>query len=236
MHASLATSELPVGAEKTRRVRAMFDTIAPRYVLVNRLITFGLDARWRARTVRALGLPPGSVVVDVATGTGELSAVARRAGFEALGFDLSLGMLAAADDGLPTAQCDAAFLPVATGAADGVVCGFALRNFTERAACLAEMGRVLRPGGRLALLEVGAPERAMTRRGFDVWFNSVVPLVGGAVSDKEAYRYLPRSVAYLPTPEGLRDELCDAGFSSVNRHLLSGGLSQLIVATRRGRP
>src|SRR5580693_6972772 len=107
MHASLATSELPVGAEKTRRVRAMFDTIAPRYVLVNRLITFGLDARWRARTVRALGLPPGSVVVDVATGTGELSAVARRAGFEALGFDLSLGMLAAADDGLPTAQCDA---------------------------------------------------------------------------------------------------------------------------------
>jgi demethylmenaquinone methyltransferase/2-methoxy-6-polyprenyl-1,4-benzoquinol methylase len=98
------------------------------------------------------------------------------------------------------------------------------------------MARVLRPGGRLALLEVGAPERGMTRVGFDVWFNKVVPLVGGAVSDAEAYRYLPRSVAYLPTPDELRDELCGVGFSSVNRHLLSGGLSQLIVATKRGRP
>jgi demethylmenaquinone methyltransferase/2-methoxy-6-polyprenyl-1,4-benzoquinol methylase len=236
MTSPLSTGELPVGAEKTQRVREMFDTIAPRYEVVNRLITFGLDARWRTRTVRALGLPPGSVIVDVATGTGELSGVARKEGFEALGFDLSFGMLAATSSRHPTAQCDAAFLPVASGAADGVVCGFALRNFTERADCLAEMARVLRPGGRLAVLEVCAPERGMTRRGFDVWFNKVVPLVGGAVSDAAAYRYLPRSVAYLPTPDALRDELCDAGFSSVNRHLLSGGLSQLIVATKRGRP
>ena len=97
MTSPLSTGELPVGAEKTQRVREMFDTIAPRYEVVNRLITFGLDARWRTRTVRALGLPPGSVIVDVATGTGELSGVARKEGFEALGFDLSFGMLAATE-------------------------------------------------------------------------------------------------------------------------------------------
>jgi demethylmenaquinone methyltransferase/2-methoxy-6-polyprenyl-1,4-benzoquinol methylase len=235
MVSPLATGELPVGAEKTQRVREMFDTIAPRYEAVNRLITLGLDARWRTRTVRALGLPRGSVIVDVATGTGELCSVATKEGFEALGFDLSFGMLSATGSALPRAQCDAAALPVASGVADGVVCGFALRNFTDRVACLTEMSRVLRSGGRLALLEVGAPERALTRRGFDVWFNKVVPLVGAAVSDADAYRYLPRSVAYLPTPDALRDELCEAGFSSVNRHLLSGGLSQLVVATKRGR-
>lgn len=231
----LASGALPVGAEKTRRVREMFDTIAPRYELVNRLITFGLDTRWRTRTVRALGLPPGSLVVDVAAGTGELSSTARREGHQPIGLDLSLGMLGAAATTLPAAQCDAAALPVASGAADGVVCGFALRNFTELEACLAEMSRILRPGGRLALLEVGAPERRLTRAGFDVWFNNVVPLIGRLLSDKEAYRYLPRSVAYLPEPATLRDLLCDAGFSSVNRHPLSGGLSQLIVATKRGR-
>jgi demethylmenaquinone methyltransferase/2-methoxy-6-polyprenyl-1,4-benzoquinol methylase len=236
MDSPLATGELPVGAEKTQRVREMFDTIAPRYEVVNRLITFGLDSRWRTRAVRALGLPRGSLIIDVATGTGDLAAVARKEGHEALGFDLSFGMLAAAQADSPLVQCDAACLPLSSGAADGVVCGFALRNFTDRAACLAEMARVLRPGGRVSLLEVGAPERAMTKVGFAVWFNKVVPLVGGMVSDAEAYRYLPRSVAYLPSPDALRDELCAAGFSSVNRHLLSGGLSQLLVATKRGRP
>lgn len=236
MPSLLATGALPVGAEKTERVRAMFDTIAPRYQFVNRLITFGLDARWRTKTVRALGLPPGSVVIDVATGTGELCDVAARAGHVAIGFDLSFGMLAATDGAAPKAQCDAAALPVATGCADGLVCGFALRNFTELADCLGEMARVLRPGGRLALLEVCAPDRGMARLGFDVWFNKVVPLVGAVVSDAEAYRYLPRSVAYLPAAGALRDVLCDVGFSSVNRHVLTGGLSQLIVATKRGRP
>ncbi len=98
------------------------------------------------------------------------------------------------------------------------------------------MARVLRPGGRLSLLEVGAPERAVTRIGFSIWFERVVPLIGGAISDGAAYRYLPRSVAYLPSPTELRAELCEVGFSGVNRRLLSGGLSQLVTATRSGRP
>ena len=145
-------------------------------------------------------------------------------------------MLQATSTQAPAVQCDAAALPIASGAADGVVCGFALRNFSDLAAAASEMARVLRPGGRLALLEVGAPTGRVTRAGFSIWFNRVVPLIGAAVSDRAAYRYLPASVAYLPAPDELRELLRDAGFSGVNRRQLSGGLSQLYVATRAGRP
>ena len=213
----------------------MFDTIAPRYELVNGLMTVGLDARWRARTVDALGLPAGSLVLDVAAGTGDLCEVARRRGLVPVALDLSLGMLGASSTDAPAAQCAAEALPVASGAADGVVCGFALRNFSDLRGALAEMARALRPGGRVALLEVGAPSGRLTRAGFGVWFNHVVPAIGAAVSDREAYRYLPASVAYLPDPGALRDLLRAVGFSGVNRRQLSGGLSQLYTATRAGR-
>jgi demethylmenaquinone methyltransferase/2-methoxy-6-polyprenyl-1,4-benzoquinol methylase len=96
------------------------------------------------------------------------------------------------------------------------------------------MARVLRPGGRLAILEVCEPEGRLASVGFSLWFNRVVPLIGGVVSDADAYRYLPKSVAYLPGPSELRQTLCEVGFSGVNRHLLSGGLSQLYTATREG--
>ncbi|HLK45367.1 MAG TPA: ubiquinone/menaquinone biosynthesis methyltransferase [Acidimicrobiales bacterium] len=233
---SLATGELPTGEDKTRRVREMFDAIAPRYDLVNGLMTFGLDARWRTRTVRALGLPHGSLVLDVAAGTGELGDAAARHGHRVVGVDFSGPMLAAARSPRPSLQGDAAALPIATGSVDGVVCGFALRNFTDRPACFAEMARVLRPGGRAALLEVAEPDAALVRAGFHLWFDHVVPRIGGALSDRAAYRYLPKSVAYLPSAEGLRHELVDAGFSGVNRRVLSGGLTQLVTATRARGP
>jgi demethylmenaquinone methyltransferase/2-methoxy-6-polyprenyl-1,4-benzoquinol methylase len=229
-------SDLPTGVEKTRRVREMFDTIAPRYELVNGLMTVGLDARWRARTVDALGLPAGSVVLDVAAGTGDLCEVARRRGHDPIALDLSLGMLAATSSTAPALQCDAGALPIAAGVADGVVCGFALRNFADLEGALTEMARVLRPGGRLALLEVGAPTGRLTRAGFALWFNHVVPAIGAALSDRAAYRYLPASVAYLPDPDALRELIRSSGFSGVNRRQLSGGLSQLYTATRAGRP
>jgi demethylmenaquinone methyltransferase/2-methoxy-6-polyprenyl-1,4-benzoquinol methylase len=228
--------ELPIGAAKTEQVRAMFDAIAPRYDLVNRIITFGLDRRWRTRTLDALALPQGATVLDLACGTGDLAALALRHEYRVVGSDLSAGMLAARHLDFAAVQSDVAALPFGTRSIDGVVCGYALRNFTDLPASLAEVARVLRPGGRLAVLEVASPENGLLRRGFDLWFGRCVPAIGGLLSNADAYRYLPRSTAYLPAPDELRRILTDAGFSTVGRQLLQGGLSQIITATRRGMP
>jgi demethylmenaquinone methyltransferase/2-methoxy-6-polyprenyl-1,4-benzoquinol methylase len=227
---------LPTGAEKTARVRAMFDTIAPRYDLVNRLMTFGLDQVWRRTTVSALALPRGARVLDLACGTGDLSRLALRAGHRVVGADLSAGMLAANGSATPLVEADGSHLPFSDGAFDGLLCGYALRNFTDLAATLAECARVLRPGGRLAVLEVDAPTSRLWRAGYDVWFTRAVPALGGALSDRAAYRYLPRSVAYLPPSPTLRRMIGEAGFSAVGIRPLAGGLSQLVVATRAGTP
>jgi demethylmenaquinone methyltransferase/2-methoxy-6-polyprenyl-1,4-benzoquinol methylase len=229
-------ADLPTGDAKTEQVRAMFDAIAPRYDLVNRVITFGLDRRWRSRTFDALGLPSGSTVLDLACGTGDFAALVERRGCRVIGSDLSEGMLAARHHGFPAVQSDAVALPLRTGSLDGVVCGYALRNFTDLPASLAEAARVLRPGGRLAVLEVASPTNGLMRRGFDLWFGRCVPAIGGLLSDAAAYRYLPRSTAYLPEPDQLRRMLADAGFATVGRQLLNGGLSQVLTATRRGMP
>jgi demethylmenaquinone methyltransferase / 2-methoxy-6-polyprenyl-1,4-benzoquinol methylase len=212
----------------------MFDAIAPRYDLVNRLITFGLDQPWRRRTVRALALPPGAVVLDLACGTGALGELAQRAGYRVVGADMSAGMLAGRSPGSPALQSDAAALGIADGSFDGVVCGYALRNFTDLAASLAEAARVLRPGGRIAVLEVATPPNPLVRAGHSVWFHRVVPVIGGVFSDPAAYRYLPASVAYLPDDRALRQLFRDAGFATVGRQLLQGGLSQIVTATRAG--
>jgi demethylmenaquinone methyltransferase/2-methoxy-6-polyprenyl-1,4-benzoquinol methylase len=214
----------------------MFDAIAPRYDLVNRLMTFGLDQSWRRDTVTALALPPDSLVLDLACGTGDLSRLARKAGYRVIGADLSAGMLAANHSGHPLVEADSATLPFPDGAFDGLVCGYALRNFTDLAGAFAETARVLRPGGRLAVLEVDAPTSGALRTGYDLWFTKVVPAIGGLLSDPDAYRYLPRSVAYLPAAPVLRRMLGAAGFSTVGVRPLAGGLSQLLMATRAGRP
>ncbi len=225
---------LPTGGEKTARVRAMFDAIAPRYDLVNRLMTFGLDQHWRRRAVDALALAPGSTVLDLACGTGALGELARRAGYRVVGADMSVGMLANRRPPGGAAQCDAAALPFPAGAFDGVVCGYALRNFTDLAASIAEAGRVVRPGGRIAVLEVATPPNPVVRIGHQVWFRHAVPRIGAALSDPDAYRYLPDSVAYLPDDAALRALFRRAGFAAVGRRLLQGGLSQLVTGTRAG--
>lgn len=233
-------SELPTGTDKTERVREIFDTIAPRYDLVNRLMTLGLDQIWRRKTVNSLQLPKGSLILDLACGTGDLGTIARHNGYQTIGADLSEGMLRANNVLLKNQfqfiLSDATQLPLIDGAVDGIVCGYALRNFTDLGACLDECARVTRPGGRLCILEVCAPQSRLLRAGYDVWFERVVPWLGGILSDREAYRYLPKSTQYLPSSPELLSMIHDCGFSMVQQHLLNAGISQLITATRSGIP
>ena len=224
---------LPEGEEKVEAVRSMFDAIAPRYDLVNRIMTFRMDVRWRRHTVRTLGLPAGAAVIDLACGTGDLCLELAEQGLAPIGVDLSFGMLAAARTTAPLVHGDALRLPFPDGSAAGVTCGFALRNFEALPPFFAELARIVRPGGRIALLEVAEPPNRVLRFGHGLYFGKVVPLVGGLLSDPAAYRYLPRSVAYLPDPAVMLSQLADAGFVAVDRRLLSVGIAQLITATRR---
>jgi demethylmenaquinone methyltransferase / 2-methoxy-6-polyprenyl-1,4-benzoquinol methylase len=224
---------LPTGDQKVTAVRSMFDAIAPRYDLVNRIMTFRLDVRWRRLAVRSLALRRDSAVLDLACGTGDLCRELEAAGLAPVGVDLSFGMLAAARTDAPLVEGDALRLPVPDGRIDGVTCGFALRNFVDLPPFFAELGRVLRPGGRIALLEVATPPNPVLRWLHGVYFGKVVPMIGGLISDPSAYRYLPRSAAYLPDPEELTGMVAAAGFTDVDRRLLSGGVAQLITGTRR---
>ena len=229
---AVIVDSLPQGDDKVRAVRSMFDAIAPRYDLVNRIMTFRMDVGWRRRTVRSLSLPPGSVVVDLACGTGDLCDELARAGHRPIGVDLSFGMLAAAHTNAPLVHGDALRLPLHDAAFDGATCGFALRNFVALAPFLESLARVVRPGGRIALLEVSAPKNRLLRWGHSVYFGHVVPRIGALLSDGAAYRYLPKSVAYLPEPAALLDLVRAAGFTDVRRDQLSAGIAQLITGTR----
>ena len=213
-------------------VRAMFDAIAPRYDVVNRIMTFRMDVGWRRRTVRALRLGPGSRVLDLACGTGDFCRELQAVALRPVGVDLSFGMLAAARTGAPLVHADVLRLPISAAAVDGAVCGFALRNLVAIPPLFTELARVVRPGGRIALLEVAEPPNRLLRWGHRLYFGRIVPRIGGALSDPAAYRYLPRSVAYLPPPDELLEELRAAGFVGVERRLLSAGIAQLITATR----
>lgn len=227
------TAALPQGEEKVRAVRSMFDAIAPRYDLVNRVLTFRMDVGWRRRTVESLRLPARSLVVDLAAGTGDLCRELEGRGHLPIGIDLSWGMLAHARTSAPLVQADALRLPLPDGVVAGATCGFALRNFVDLAGFFGELARVVRPGGRVALLEVAQPRHKVLHWGHGIYFDKVVPRIGGLLSDGAAYRYLPRSVAYLPPLGALVDSLVGAGFAEVDRRLLSGGIAQLITGTRR---
>ena len=223
---------LPEGEAKVQAVRSMFDAIAPRYDLVNRVMTLRLDVGWRRKTVRRLRLGPGSLVLDLACGTGDFCRELAAYDLVPIGADLSFGMLAAGTTGAPLVQADVLRLPMPDASVDGVTCGFALRNLAELDPFFAELARVVRPGGRIALLEVAEPPNPVLRWGHGIYFGKVVPRIGGMLSDPTAYRYLPKSVAYLPPPDELVAMVRQAGFADATRSLFSGGISQLLLGTR----
>ncbi len=228
---------LPSGAEKTRLVRAMFERIAPGYDRMNRVVSLGLDQRWRRASLDAIRVGPGDVVVDLACGTGDLAELAAARGARVVGLDFARQMLRGARlRGVPAAfvRSDVESLPLRDGCATAVTCGFALRNFTAPERVLRETARALVPGGRLALLEVGVPSSRLARAGHRVWVERMVPLLGGWLSDREAYRYLPRSVVYLPAHGELVALLRDCGFERIRRSTFLMGAAQLYTAVKGG--
>jgi demethylmenaquinone methyltransferase/2-methoxy-6-polyprenyl-1,4-benzoquinol methylase len=227
---TLDPDNLPEGDDKREAVRSLFDTIAPRYDLVNRIMTFGLDVRWRRKALGALALPAGSRVLDLACGTGDFCRELTRAGLRPIGMDLSMGMLAAARTDAPLVHGDILSLPVVDDAADGATCGFALRNLVELPGFFEELARVIRPAGRISLLDAAEPENRVLRWGHGIYFGRIVPRIGGLLSDRTAYEYLPKSLAYMPPWSELRARLEAAGFVDIERKVFVG--AHLITATR----
>jgi len=209
----------------------MFDRIAPVYDAMNRVMTAGLDRRWRRLTAEA-AVRPGDRVLDACCGTGDLALADARAGGRVTGVDFSQRMLERArrkSSGIDWVEGDALALPFAEGDFDAATVGFGIRNLPDLEAGLAELRRVLRPGGRLAVLEIVRP-RGVLRHFYGIWFDRVVPLLGRVLPGGAAYSYLPASVRRFPGAEELAGVVRAAGFDDVRYRLLAGGIVALHVA------
>ena len=210
-------------------VRSMFDRIAPVYDPMNRLMTAGLDRRWRRETAAAV-VRPGDRVLDVCCGTGDLAVAAARAGGgRVTGLDFSGRMLERARRKAPElawVQGDALAMPFDDGSFDSVTIGFGLRNLEDERRGLAELRRVLVPGGRVGVLEITRPKGVLVPF-YRAWFDGLVPLAGKVLPGGEAYAYLPASVRRFPSPESLAELMVRAGFEQVRYRLFAGGIVAL---------
>jgi demethylmenaquinone methyltransferase / 2-methoxy-6-polyprenyl-1,4-benzoquinol methylase len=209
-------------------VRTMFDRIAPVYDAMNRAMTLGLDQRWRAETARAV-VSPGDRVLDACCGTGDLAIAAQREGGRVTGLDFSERMLERArekSDQIEWIQGDALALPFADGAFEAATVGFGVRNLDDLEAGLRELRRVLRPGGRVGILEITRP-RGLLRPFYKLWFDGLVPLAGKLLPGGSAYTYLPASVRRFPGAKELSELMQDTGFEQVRYRLFAGGIVAL---------
>ena len=214
-------------------VRGMFDRIAPVYDVMNRVMTAGLDRRWRKLAVSEV-VWPGDRVLDACCGTGDLAVEAERRGGRVVGLDFSGKMLERArkkSGGIEWVQGDALALPFPDGEFDAATVGFGVRNLADLEGGLRELARVLRPGGKLAVLEITRP-RGLLRPFFRLWFDVLVPFAGRVLPGGQAYTYLPASVRRFPGPDDLSALFERAGFEDVRYRLLGGGIVALHVGSR----
>jgi demethylmenaquinone methyltransferase/2-methoxy-6-polyprenyl-1,4-benzoquinol methylase len=212
----------------------MFDRIAGVYDLMNAVMTAGMHQRWRERAVELARVGPGSRALDVATGTGDLAVALRTAGAEVVGCDFSEEMLERARRKEPSARfewADALALPYEDDSFDAATVGFGARNFSDLGRGLGQMARVVRPGGRVVVLEITTPQKPPLSTFFSLWFDRVVPALGRMAGDEAAYSYLPSSVKRFPGPHALAGELAAAGLEDIRWVLTAGGIIAIHAGT-----
>lgn len=227
---------------KREQVERMFDNISPKYDLLNRLFSLGIDQGWRRKVVRLLGQEPVERLLDVATGTADLAILGATRAKQVTGVDISEGMLAhgrtkVERKGLTQRvllqRADSAALPFADGTFDAVTVAFGVRNFEHLEQGLREMARVLRPNGRIFVLEFSKPTKAPMKQLFRFYFHRVMPTIGRTVSkDSAAYTYLPKSVDAFPEGQAFLDIMARAGLREVKAEPLTGGIATLYTGRR----
>jgi demethylmenaquinone methyltransferase / 2-methoxy-6-polyprenyl-1,4-benzoquinol methylase len=222
-----------------REIATMFDRIAARYDFLNRILSFGTDVGWRRRAIARADIRPGMTVLDVGAGTGDLSFATAARGGQVIAIDLSPGMLAVLSGRSTDLQRasirplvgSAESLPLPDASVDRIVTGFTVRNVGDLGRAFVEFRRVLRPGGRAVVLELSHPPSAMFARLYSFYFDRLAPAIAALLGgDREAYRYLPRSLGPFPEPERLAAMLRDAGFSHVTLERLTLGIAAIHIA------
>jgi demethylmenaquinone methyltransferase / 2-methoxy-6-polyprenyl-1,4-benzoquinol methylase len=233
----MASPQARTGTLEEGQVRAMFDRIARVYDLMNSVMTAGLHHRWRERAADLAAVGPGGRALDVASGTGDLAVeLARRVGptGTVVGSDFSEAMLDRAREkssAVTWEWANALELPYPDDGFDAATVGFGARNFSDLDCGLAEMARVVRPGGRVVILEITTPQRPPLSTFFSIWFDRIVPALGKLAGDPDAYAYLPSSVKRFPAPDALAGRMAATGLTDVRWVLTAGGIIALHVGT-----
>lgn len=238
----LLPAEAP--AEKRELVRGMFNRIAPTYDVLNRLLSLGIDRRWRRKTIGLMRVDDKSIVLDLACGTGDLSeAAAREGAMSIIGIDPSKQMLMRAREKMRLAETRSYFLeafgeelPLKSSLCTHAMIAFGIRNVQERGRAFSELFRILKPGGVLAVLEFTPMDRKLLSAVFNLYFQKILPGVGGLISrDRAAYEYLPQSVAQFVTAKDLAQEAIEAGFALESTHVFAFGIATTLLLRKPAR-